>query len=166
MTMGTSAPPTGSTNSTPTTSATSASSTRSSTDGVPPDPWTTIPTASSTPTSSDPPNRNGPPDFYIADWHNPIIGHMQHNLRDTSRDRLHGRIYRVSYDSARAAPPMRLDNATPQQLVRALTNAAGGIRRTFRAGDLMLIRDHLNLMFRNPLIGALEAGTILVTARL
>jgi purine-nucleoside phosphorylase len=39
-----------------------------------------------------------------------------------------------------------------------VSNAAGGIRRTFRAGDLMLIRDHLNLMFRNPLIGALEMG--------
>lgn len=39
-----------------------------------------------------------------------------------------------------------------------VSNAAGGIRRTFRAGDLMLIRDHLNLMFRNPLIGAQETG--------
>jgi azurin len=33
---------------------------------------------------------------YVADWQNPIIGHMQHNLRDPSRDRLHGRVYRVS----------------------------------------------------------------------
>ena len=24
--------------------------------------------------------------LYFVDWHNPIIGHMQHNLRDTSRD--------------------------------------------------------------------------------
>jgi purine-nucleoside phosphorylase len=39
-----------------------------------------------------------------------------------------------------------------------VSNAAGGIRRTFRAGDLMLIRDHLNLMFRNPLTGGVEAG--------
>jgi purine-nucleoside phosphorylase len=39
-----------------------------------------------------------------------------------------------------------------------VSNAAGGICRTFRAGDLMLIRDHLNLMFRNPLTGALEPG--------
>ena len=39
-----------------------------------------------------------------------------------------------------------------------VSNAAGGIRRTFRAGDLMLIRDHLNLMFRNPLIGPTERG--------
>jgi putative heme-binding domain-containing protein len=33
--------------------------------------------------------------IYFLDWHNPIIGHMQHNLRDPSRDRTHGRIYRV-----------------------------------------------------------------------
>lgn len=39
-----------------------------------------------------------------------------------------------------------------------VSNAAGGIRRTFRAGDLMLIRDHINLMFRNPLTGGAEHG--------
>ena len=39
-----------------------------------------------------------------------------------------------------------------------VTNAAGGIRRSFRPGDIMLIRDHINLMFRNPLIGAVEQG--------
>ncbi|MCA9103412.1 MAG: HEAT repeat domain-containing protein, partial [Planctomycetales bacterium] len=32
---------------------------------------------------------------YFVDWQNPIIGHMQHNLRDPSRDREHGRVYRV-----------------------------------------------------------------------
>src|SRR5439155_26398991 len=36
--------------------------------------------------------------IYFLDWHNPIIGHMQHNLRDPSRDREHGRIYRVTYE--------------------------------------------------------------------
>jgi purine-nucleoside phosphorylase len=34
-----------------------------------------------------------------------------------------------------------------------LTNAAGGIRRTFQPGSLMLIADHVNMMFRNPLVG-------------
>ena len=36
--------------------------------------------------------------IYFLDWQNPIIGHMQHNLRDPSRDRVHGRVYRVTYE--------------------------------------------------------------------
>ena len=39
-----------------------------------------------------------------------------------------------------------------------VTNAAGGVRPTFRPGMLMLIADHVNLMFRNPLIGAVLEG--------
>ncbi|RLE16802.1 MAG: purine-nucleoside phosphorylase [Acidobacteria bacterium] len=34
-----------------------------------------------------------------------------------------------------------------------VTNAAGGINKEFNPGDLMVIRDHLNLMGTNPLIG-------------
>jgi purine-nucleoside phosphorylase len=55
--------------------------------------------------------------------------------------------------------------ALPVRLVHALgartlivSNAAGGIRRTLRPGDLMLIDDHINLMFRNPLVGPVEPG--------
>jgi purine-nucleoside phosphorylase len=61
------------------------------------------------------------------------------------------------HDAALAGFPVRVMHALG---VRTLfvSNAAGGIRRTFRAGDLMLIRDHLNLMFRSPLVGALQAG--------
>jgi purine-nucleoside phosphorylase len=39
-----------------------------------------------------------------------------------------------------------------------LTNAAGGVRRTFRPGTLMLIADHVNLTFRNPLTGPVLPG--------
>jgi glucose/arabinose dehydrogenase len=36
--------------------------------------------------------------IWFTDWNNPIIGHMQHNLRDPSRGREHGRVYRVTYE--------------------------------------------------------------------
>jgi purine-nucleoside phosphorylase len=39
-----------------------------------------------------------------------------------------------------------------------VTNAAGGINRHFRPGDLMLIDDHINLLWRNPLIGPVRPG--------
>ncbi|HEU5153989.1 MAG TPA: purine-nucleoside phosphorylase [Gemmatimonadales bacterium] len=38
-----------------------------------------------------------------------------------------------------------------------LTNAAGGLRRTLRPGDLMLIGDHINLSFRSVLAGPVVA---------
>ena len=41
-----------------------------------------------------------------------------------------------------------------------VSNAAGGVNRNFAAGDLMVIADHINLMFRNPLEGPLEPGDI------
>lgn len=34
-----------------------------------------------------------------------------------------------------------------------LTNAAGGVRRTFKPGDLMVLSDHVNAFGTNPLIG-------------
>jgi purine-nucleoside phosphorylase len=39
-----------------------------------------------------------------------------------------------------------------------LTNAAGGIRRTFASGSVMLIADHINLSSRNPLTGTVLPG--------
>jgi purine-nucleoside phosphorylase len=39
-----------------------------------------------------------------------------------------------------------------------VTNAAGGIRPTFQPGTLMLIADHINLMWRSPLAGPVQAG--------
>ena len=39
-----------------------------------------------------------------------------------------------------------------------LTNAAGGINRKFRAGDFMVLTDHINLMGANPLRGPAISG--------
>ncbi len=35
--------------------------------------------------------------LYICDWFNPLVGHMQHSVRDPNRDKTHGRIWRVTY---------------------------------------------------------------------
>ncbi len=63
---------------------------------------------------------------------------------------------RVHYYEGR---PMSEVVSAIRELARAgaraviLTNAAGGIRRSFRPGDLMLVTDHLNAFGTNPLIG-------------
>ena len=41
-----------------------------------------------------------------------------------------------------------------------VSNAAGSARADLLPGTIMLISDHVNLMFRNPLIGGLEDGDI------
>lgn len=56
-----------------------------------------------------------------------------------------------------SAFPVRVAHALGARTL-FVSNAAGGIRRTFKPGDLMVIEDHLNLMFVNPLSGALEPG--------
>jgi purine-nucleoside phosphorylase len=61
------------------------------------------------------------------------------------------------HDAALAGFPARVLQALGARTL-FVSNAAGGIRATFTPGDLMIITDHLNLMFRNPLVGALEPG--------
>lgn len=50
--------------------------------------------------------------LYVADWHNVLIGHMQHNARDPLRDHVHGRIYRVTYPSRPLVKPAKIDGAS------------------------------------------------------
>lgn len=61
------------------------------------------------------------------------------------------------HPAALVALPVRLLHALGARTL-VLSNAAGGIRRTFRRGDLMMIRDHMNLTGRNSLIGMVEPG--------
>jgi purine-nucleoside phosphorylase len=53
--------------------------------------------------------------------------------------------------------PVRVARALGARVL-LVSNAAGGIRRTFRPGDLMVINDHLNLTWHNPLAGHLVPG--------
>ncbi len=46
--------------------------------------------------------------LYVCDWHNTLIGHMQHNMRDPNRDHEHGRIYRVTAKGRPLAKPAKM----------------------------------------------------------
>ncbi|WP_425453962.1 purine-nucleoside phosphorylase [Paenibacillus flagellatus] len=59
------------------------------------------------------------------------------------------------YDVTAVSFPVRVMKALGVRSL-LLTNAAGGVNTSYRPGDLMLIRDHINFMFRNPLIGRNE----------
>jgi purine-nucleoside phosphorylase len=61
------------------------------------------------------------------------------------------------HDAEITALPVRAFAALGVDTV-VLTNAAGGIRRTFAQGTVMLIADHINLTFRSPLIGPVLPG--------
>ena len=61
------------------------------------------------------------------------------------------------HDAALAGFPVRVLHALGAPVL-FVSNAAGGVRRTFNSGDLMVIADHINLMFRNPLTGSVEPG--------
>ena len=55
--------------------------------------------------------------LYLIDWHNILIGHMQHNARDPLRDHSHGRIYRVTYPARPLVTPARIDGAPVEVLL-------------------------------------------------
>ncbi len=55
--------------------------------------------------------------LYLVDWHNALIGHMQHSIRDPSRDVKHGRIWRVTYPSR---PLVKVPDLTTQSIGQLL----------------------------------------------
>jgi glucose/arabinose dehydrogenase/lysophospholipase L1-like esterase len=82
--------------------------------------------------------------LYVADWHNPIIGHMQHNLRDTSRDRLHGRIYRVTCPGRPLVTPARIAGEPIARLLDLLKEPEDRVR--YRAKIELSARDTKDVM--------------------
>jgi purine-nucleoside phosphorylase len=63
------------------------------------------------------------------------------------------------HPAARVVTPIRVMAALGARTL-IVTNAAGGINPSFRAGDLMLIDDHINFMGQNPLVGQLVPGDL------
>lgn len=91
-----------------------------------------------------------------------VVGHAGVLVAGTLSGRrvlaLSGRFHMYEgHDVALAAFPVRVMHALGARTL-FVSNAAGGLRPTFRPGDLMLIVDHVNLMFRNPLVGPLQPG--------
>jgi purine-nucleoside phosphorylase len=71
---------------------------------------------------------------------------------------MQGRLHMYEgYSPEMVAAPVR---AAAELGVKTLivSNAAGGVNRGFRPGDLMLIDDHINLMWQNPLTGRVREG--------
>lgn len=70
--------------------------------------------------------------LYFVDWQNPIIGHMQHNLRDPSRDKVHGRVYRVRHKTRPLQAPESLAGKSIPQLLDQLKRSENRIRHRAR----------------------------------
>lgn len=46
--------------------------------------------------------------LFVLDWFNPLIGHMQHSIRDPNRDHNHGRIWRITYKNKPLVEPAQI----------------------------------------------------------
>src|SRR5439155_18135956 len=66
--------------------------------------------------------------IWFIDWQNPIIGHLQHAIRDPSRDRTHGRIYRVTYEGRDLLKPVKIDGEPIEQLLNLLKEPEDRVR--------------------------------------
>ncbi|MEM1124267.1 MAG: c-type cytochrome, partial [Bacteroidota bacterium] len=77
--------------------------------------------------------------LYVVDWHNVLVGHMQHNARDPLRDHVHGRVYRITYPSRPLVPPAKVVDASINELFNNLKlpedRTRERTRRELRARD-------------------------------
>ncbi len=70
--------------------------------------------------------------LYFSDWHNAIIGHMQHNVRDPNRDHAHGRIYRMTANGRPLQEPVKIDGQPIIALLDNLKSPVDTIRQRTR----------------------------------
>ena len=58
--------------------------------------------------------------LYVADWYNPVLGHMQYSLRDERRDSSKGRIWRITWKDRPLDTPAKIVGASVTQLLDLL----------------------------------------------
>ncbi|HEX2852199.1 MAG TPA: PVC-type heme-binding CxxCH protein [Opitutaceae bacterium] len=66
--------------------------------------------------------------LYVIDWHNPLIGHLQSHLRDSNRDHVHGRIYRITAEGHPLAWQPKIDGEPIPALLELLKRKENQIR--------------------------------------
>lgn len=92
-----------------------------------------------------PPDYTGDPNFrpsdgavgldgalYFADWQNAVITHSPYNLRDASRDQIHGRVYRVTAKNKPVGPAVRVHGESIENLLELFKNPYDNIRHQAR----------------------------------
>ena len=77
-----------------------------------------------------------------------IFGYLSGKFVCAMQGRFH---YYEGYPMEKVTLPIRVMNCLGVKTI-FVSNAAGGLNRSYRVGDLMILKDHINLM-PNPLIG-------------
>jgi purine-nucleoside phosphorylase len=92
-------------------------------------------------------------DFPISTVHghsgNLVLGKLEGKQIVAMQGRFH---FYEGYSMKEITFPVRVMKQLGANII-IISNAAGGMNRFFKRGDLMLINDHINLMVDNPLIG-------------
>jgi len=66
--------------------------------------------------------------LYFCDWHKPLIGHMQHHIRDPNRDKEHGRVYRITYEGRALLKPKKIHGQPIPELLKLLQEPEDSVR--------------------------------------
>ncbi len=83
--------------------------------------------------------------LYLCDWFNPLVGHMQHSLRDPNRDHAHGRIWRVRYTKKPLVTPAKIAGEPIPALLKLLQTEPEE-RTRYRVRNELWDRDTKNVM--------------------
>lgn len=78
-----------------------------------------------------------------------VIGKLEGKKVIAMQGRFH---YYEGYTMKEVTFPVRVMKKLGVEIL-IVTNAAGGVNESFKPGDLMVINDHINFAFDNPLIG-------------